>query len=274
MSPFAGALGTLTIIAGLTVSLLRYRLYDAEAMIGRSAVYGVLTLGFVGLFAGGEKLIEAMGEAYFGRQLGALSGGLAAAAAAVLIVPMHRRVRDWAERRFQKDLLRLRHGLPQLVGDLRETAPVERIAEALADAAMQGVRSTHAAVLIEGGPVAARAIAPETVAAWREGCDPACEDADTARRDTLFPLRLALGTEDTGHVGWLLLGPRPDGSKPGKDERQVLSEIVGPAARALSIARQRTAREGALLRAMHAIEARLGALEAKAASRNEVPSPA
>jgi hypothetical protein len=57
-------------------------------------------------------------------------------------------------------------------------------------------------------------------------------------------------------LGWLLLGPRPDGSFYGKAERAVLAEIADPLARALHIVQQRALREARL-------EARLGALEAK-----------
>ena len=116
------ALGTTFMVTGLIVSLMRYRLYDADAVIGRSAAYGVLTLAFVALFAGGEKVIEVVGERYFGEGLGVSAAGLAAGVAAALIVPMHHRVGRWAEHRFQRALIRLREGVPLLVGDMRETA--------------------------------------------------------------------------------------------------------------------------------------------------------
>lgn len=124
LSLICSLFATISMVGGLLVSLLRYRLYDADTVIGRSAAYGVLTLGFVALFAAGEKLIETLCETYLDAQVGALAGGLAAALAAVLIVPLHHRVSGWAERRFQRQLLRLSQGLPQIVGDLRETGSV------------------------------------------------------------------------------------------------------------------------------------------------------
>lgn len=89
ISTVASPVGIFCIVGGLLISLMRYRLYDADAVIGRSAVYGILTIGFVALFAGGEKVIEDLGQTYFGGQIGALAGGLAAALAAVLIAPLH-----------------------------------------------------------------------------------------------------------------------------------------------------------------------------------------
>jgi hypothetical protein len=40
-------------------------------------------------------------------------------------------------------------------------------------------------------------------------------------------------------IGALLVGPRPDGSAPGKDEREALAEIADPIARAVRIVRLR-----------------------------------
>jgi len=260
-SSAASLLAILFIVGGLLVSLMRYRLYDADAVIGRSAAYGVLTLGFVALFAGGENVIQALGGAYLGGQTGALASGLAAAAAAVLIAPLHGRVDQWAERRFQKNLIRLREGLPKLVSDLRETAPVDRIASVAMDAVIGGVRASRAAMVVEGAVVAARDVPDETVYDWISRWDTDAEGRGAARSDPLFPMRLPLEAEATGRIGWLLLGPRPDGSFYGKDEREALTEIAEPVARAIEIARTRERRECEMLAMLERLETRIQALE-------------
>lgn len=254
-------LGIFCMVGGLLVSLMRYRLYDADAVIGRSAAYGVLTLGFIALFAAGEKSIEVWSQSYFGGELGALAGGLAAAGAAVLIVPLHRRVNDWAERRFQKQLLRLRRDLPELVGDLREMASLQRIAEAVLTSAVSGVQATRAAVLVDDQVLATRGVSPEEAHRWMEGRDIAAEANSSAKRDPLFPMRLPLQADAIGRIGWLVLGPRPDGSFYGKDEREALAEIAGPVARAIEIARMRDRRDGDLLGLLQRLEARIEELE-------------
>ena len=112
---FAGLLGDAGVVfiaLGLMVSIFRYRLYDADTVIGRSAAYGVLTFGFIALFAGAEKLAEIVGERYFEHSIGIVAGAVGAAIAAAVIVPLHNRVHRWAERRFQKPLIRLREGCP------------------------------------------------------------------------------------------------------------------------------------------------------------------
>lgn len=245
--------------AGLLISLLRYRLYDADAAISRSVAYGVLTISLLAIFAGSEKVIEALGEKYFGETMGALAGGLGAALAAVLIVPLHHRFTHWAEKRFQKNLIDLRRGLPMLVGDLRETATLDTIAEAVAKRVERGVRAARCALVVEGSVAASRHVEPAELERWLRDWTPATnEGLDCVRTDPLFPMRVPLEADGCGRVGWLLLGPRPDGSFYGKDEREALNEIADPIARAIAIVRQREQQQSAF-------DTRIGVLEAAVA---------
>lgn len=254
-------LTNLPLILGLTVGLLRYRLYDAEATISRSAVYGALTVALLAIFAGSEKVIEMLGEQYFGESLGAMAGGLGAAFAAVMLVPMHHRVSHWAERRFQKQLIRLRQGLPLLVGDLRETAGLDRIAATVLDAVQDGVRASRAALVVEDRVAGARGLEAAAAAAWRAGWTaPAKDGIDIDRADAIFPVRVPLEADGHGRVGWLLLGPRPDGSFYGKDEYRAIAEVADPVARAIQIVLLRDAREADQERRMIWLEARISEL--------------
>lgn len=261
-SPAIQTLGFCAIATGLIISILRYRLYDADAVIGRSAAYGALTVGFVMLFAASQKLIELSGEAYFGRSVGALAGGVGAALAAVAIAPMHARAQRWAERRFQRALYRLRNALPPLVGDLRETSGVEQIAAATLDALLEGVRTCRAAIVANGTVIEAREIAAADVAEWWVRWTPTAHDGvDCDRKDALFPVRVPLEAEGHGRVGWLLLGARPDGSLFGKTEREVIEEIAEPVARAVQVALGRQEREAAHRKSFEAIERRFKSIE-------------
>lgn len=246
--------GVLFVTSGLMVSVLRYRLYDADAVIGRSAAYGVLTVGFVGLFAGAEKLTEIVGERYFEHSIGIAAGAIGAAVAAVCIVPLHDRVHGWAERRFQKPLIRLRDGLPECIADLRESASVRQLVNAVMARVAAGVHSTREAILLvdKGKMMAAgaRGTSAEAVRDWQEGwTEPDGEQLlDCDRFDPLFPMRVRLcvaSGDEPETIGWLLLGPRPDGSTLGKDERSVLVDVAGPVARGVHIAQLREHREAA-----------------------------
>ena len=248
---------------GLMVSVLRYRLYDADTVIGRSAAYGVLTLGFIGLFAGAEKLAELIGEQYFEHSIGVAAGAAGAAVAAAIIVPLHNRVHRWAERRFQKPLIGLREGLPECVADLRESASVEQLVAAVMSRVEAGVRSTREAVLlIDKGKLSiagTRGMPMKAVRAWQRNWNmpPGGHVLDCDKRDALFPLRVRLCIETSGEpetIGWMLLGPRPDGSFFGKDEREALEHVAGPVARAIHIAQLRGRREEQAEKRIRALE--------------------
>jgi hypothetical protein len=240
---FIGAITLQTVSAmvlplGLLVSLLRYRLYDADAAISRSAAYTVLTLLLLVGFAVAKKGLELFGERYFDGAAGALSGGVAAAAAALMITPIHKMVTEWMQQRFQKALIAMRTGLPELVGDLRETAGLRALAETAAERIGAGVRATRTALVIEGEVVAERGDAAAATA-----------------------LELPLTREDGSAFGAILLGPRPDGSLYGKAERQALDEVAGPVARAVRIVRKREAAAETQAAEMAELKARLAVLE-------------
>lgn len=253
---------------GIVISLLKYRLYDADTVIGRSVTFGALTLGLVAIFAGSEKIIEILGEEYFGERLGALAGGLGAAVAAVMIAPLHHRITRWAERRFKKNLLRLRRELPLLAGDLRETASPKRIAGAVLDETADAVRAARAAILTGDEVAAVRGTDTAALESWR-GCwqAPTHAGLDCDRTDPMFPIRIPLDASGHGRVGWLLLGPRPDGSFYGKDEREALDEIADPVARALAIATHRADERTSLEAALTQLAGRLAAVEQATAAR-------
>lgn len=241
------AMANLALPAGLLVSLLRYRLYDVDAVISRSAAYAFLTLLVGAAFAGSEKIIEVLGEQMFGESSRVLSAGLGAAVAAMLIAPLHNRVHHWTEHRFQRGLAQLRARLPLRIGDMREFATLEALLSTVAGEVISVLRATRVVALasVHGeqlSTLVAQHVAPVDVSTWMAQWQPShAETLECDRADPLFPARLRLHTEGVGLTGWLLLGPRPDGTFYGKDEREALAELADPIARAIYVIRQRDA---------------------------------
>jgi hypothetical protein len=268
--------GVITMIAslalGLLVSLLRYRLYDADAIISRSAGYALLTLMIGAVWAGGERGIEHVVTVSMGHEAGGAATVIAAALATMLVAPAHNRVHRWAEHRFQKALMHLRHGLPAFVEDMRETAHVHELLEGTLDRIERGVRAVRGAVLLADlnnvmQLAAVRDIAEAPVETWRAGWHPHPHHQhalECDREDPLFPLRLRLDGE-AGTLGWILLGSRPDGSFYGRDEREALDEVAEPIARAVIVARRRDARWHAVHAALAVMGERVAAIEAQLA---------
>lgn len=262
-------LSSILLITGILVALLRYRLYDAESVISRSTGYAVLTLLLGGTFAASSKGLEWAFETGFGREAGAAPGAAGAALAVVLITPLHNRVHRWAERRFQKALMRLKRDLPDCVGDLRETATLAELTGEVLDRVAAGVRTSRAAVLVGEEVAATRGVTAQETAAWLDLnlLDPAGERVACNHGDPVFPTRVPLRVRHGSQlVGWLLLGPRPDGSLYGKDEQDALGEIADPVARAVQIVLLRDSREAAERRRGEEQERRLTALERQLAA--------
>ena len=236
-------LGVTAMALGVVVSLLRYRLYDADAAISRSTAVAVLTLALIGTFAGAEAVLETASQGLFGDMAGTISGAVAAALAAALIAPVHNWAEGWAERRFQPALAAFRKEVPELLADLRETADLHGLGEVFLERIERATRASRSVLLVADAPIALRNVAPAR--AWSG--------------DRLFPHRTALTLDGAGEVGCLLLGPRPDGSRLGKDEREAVAAIAGPLARTIRAVQNAAERERRLVE----LEGRLSVLESE-----------
>lgn len=204
-------LGIVLVALGFLVPLLRYRLYDAESFISRSAAYAALTATLVATFAGSEALLESLGQRYLGSSIGQVSGAVAAAIAAVLFTPLNDRINAWAERHFQRDLLQLRTELPALLADVPYQWTAADVGRAMLPRIMEAVHATHGAILLHE-----QVIASEGVGAMS------------------LKLELRCGFDE--FHGWLLLGPRPDGSDYGRADVEALRHVLPALCRALLVA--------------------------------------
>ncbi len=260
------ALEGLFIVGGLLVSLLRHRLYDADAAISRSAAYAGLTVTLIAVFAASETLIQNLGQQWFGASAGVAGGAIAAGLAALLLVPLHHRLSHWAEKRFQRDLARLHTEFPVLLAEVRNSNDPREFADNALRLVMRGVRASHGVVLLADGDRLALAhaegIAPGGLVerlADELPLDPSpgALQAD----DPVLPLRLPLVTRSGANAGWLVLGPHPDGSTYGKDDRAALEELAPPLARAVELAVERARREAAHEAERRTLTDRLAQLE-------------
>lgn len=223
--------GIVIIAGGFLVSLLRYRLFDAETAISRSAAYATLTISLVAVFAATEATVENVGQTYFGMGLGNVSAAAAAAVAAVLLNPLHERIGGWAERRFQRDLVLLKTELPPLLEDIAVSVSPNELGDAVLPRICEAIHARRAGLLVDGSLISVVGIdRPPTRR----------EQPVDRRLSQIFPVRVPLGCPFSRLQGSLLLGPRPDGSLPGKDDMNAVEHILPALRRALIVS---TARE-------------------------------
>ena len=223
--------GIATIALGFLVSLLRYRLFDAETAISRSAAFAGLTVALVATFAGTEAAIEWVGQEYFGMGIGNVSAAMAAAVAAVLLNPFHRRISDWAEHHFQRNLVLLKRDLPRILEDLAASGTPPQVGAVILSRVNQALHATHSALIGPGtGIIAANGVPLKDVRRWWRKTTLEVNSPRKHDDDCLFPIRMELVSPVSGKSGWLMLGPRPDGTLYGKEDVDAI-ESIRPAIR-------------------------------------------
>lgn len=269
----AFGLAFLLLQAGLLVALLRYRLYDAEVAISRSASFALIALILAGIFAATMEGVKEVILRFFGRDAGSIAPIVGAALSTVMINPIYERVQGWAERRFHRRLAEMRRDLPDCLRDLRHFATLPELVEEVLERISAGVRSARLALVLDGRVAGSRGTGASEVEAWlaRTALDPACS-ATVETGDPFFPLRRPLSLEDGACLGWILLGPHPDRSRLSTAELDALDELAGPIARAVRVTLARQVREQAVTdaigRQQRQIDSLLARLEARPSGHN------
>lgn len=273
------ALAVLLLQLGLLVALLRYRLYDAEIVIGRSVNFAVITLGVAAVFAAAGDAVKQIVYNYSGNTNNEGPIIFAAALATIMINPIQDRVQRWSEKKFQKNLYLLREDLPQSVRDMRETASLAEMLDEILAQVDRGVRSVRAAMIVNGCVLGVRGLTVEEAEAWRTSVFAHDHKHDTCEpSDRLFPIRTPLvpSSDKEEPIGYLLVGPRPDGSIPSHQEQKALAGVSEDIARGIRTVIKREAREAEIaavtadsIRRIEALEALLaGPASAKRAPRS------
>lgn len=254
-------LSVLVLQLGLLVALIRYRLYDAEAVISRTAKYAIMAFSLTTIFAGVmEGIITSMQNIYPEAQTQAAMAG--AIVATVLIHPLHQRVEKWTERRFQKSIIEIRDELPEMMRDTRDSATLADFLEDVLTRTVSAMHATRAAIILEREVKQAVGISQADVLRWFVKFQPRADKQvlDCVPEDHIFPLRLEIETT-AGAFGWLLIGPRPDGSIAGHDEQEALEKMAGTLGRSMRIVLTREQERQELMRLLEGHSQRIERIE-------------
>jgi len=240
------AIAVLVLQVGLLIALVRYRLYDAEFVISRSANVALITLAVAAVFAGTADGLKQIVYNYYGNTSSEGPIIFAAALSTMLVNPIQERVQRWSERRFQKNLFLLRDDLPEVARDMRETASLGEMLDEILARVDRGVRAVRSSAIVNGCVLRARGLSTDEVEAWRTTRFAQDYKSDICEpTDKLFPIRVPLvpSSDNEEPIGYLLVGPRPDGSIPSRDEQKALREVQESIARAIRTVIKREARE-------------------------------
>ncbi|MEO6224546.1 MAG: hypothetical protein ABIO80_01645 [Sphingomicrobium sp.] len=255
--------GVLMLQLGLLIALLRYRLYDAEAIISKTVSVALITLllgaGFGGIM---EGIITQMQNIYPNSQTPAAMIG--ATLAIMFIEPLRKKVESWTDRKFQKSLFILRDDLPESIKELRETASLDELLSETLVRVQDGVRAVRSALIIGGRITETRNIAPAEATAWRATNEGFSSDL-CAPKDRVFPIRVPLvpsSDKEEEPMGYILVGPRPDGSIPSREEQKALSAVSETIARAIRTVIKRQEHEQEVADNIAATNRRIDRIEA------------
>ena len=237
------SLGMAVLPLGLLVALTRFRLWEADTVITRSAAYAVVTLVVGVVWAVSSDLIRMVIEEVIGRQSQAGATTAGAVIAAGIFSPTQSLVLGWTRKRFGDPLDRMRSSASRMKKWALTETPAEVATRALGiiDDVMHP--SASAIVLDE-------ALKREMIAA-RDVSSP--EDPELIEK-------LAL-TDEEGPVGTLLIGRRSDRNRYSRKQLEAVEELIPSLAEALRIARSHHSRESVMQRRLDEMAARLAQLE-------------
>jgi hypothetical protein len=115
---------------GITIALLRYRLYDVDVVIRRTLIYSSITVLLALVYFGGVAVMQNVFHALTGQEspLAVVASTLAIAA---LFTPVRRRVQDVVDRRFFRRKYDAERTVDQFARAVRDEVDVDRLRGAL-----------------------------------------------------------------------------------------------------------------------------------------------
>jgi hypothetical protein len=138
------SLAVLLIPAGMGVAMLRYRLYDIDAVINLTLVYGALSATLVAVYFVGIVLLQRIFAGFTGHeelpQLAIVASTLAIAA---LFNPLRRRIQSFIDRRFYRKKYDAAQVLDAFSSRLRNEVDLNRLNEDLIGVVRETVQPEH-----------------------------------------------------------------------------------------------------------------------------------
>jgi hypothetical protein len=237
------SVGMAVIPLGLLVALTRFRLWEADTVITRSAAYAVVTLIVGVVWAASSDLVKLVIEQIIGRQSEAGATTVGAVIAAGVFSPTQSLVLGWTRKRFGGPLEQMQSAAGRLKtwGLTEPPAEVATRALAIIDSV---IHPSTSAIVLDG------ALSRELVAA-RNASSP--NDPHLIER---VPI-----ADDESPVGELLLGRRSDGNRYNREQMEAVEALIPALAEALRVARSRHSRENELQQRLEEMAVRLAQLE-------------
>ncbi|HVU29629.1 MAG TPA: hypothetical protein VHE36_04435 [Sphingomicrobium sp.] len=237
------SLGMAVVPLGLLIALTRFRLWEADAVITRSAAYAVVTLVVGVVWAVSSDLLKMLIEEVIGRQSQAGATTAGAIIAAGIFSPTQSLVLGWTRKKFGDPLERMRTASSKMKKWALTETPAEVATRALA--IIDDVMHPSASAIVLDTALSRELIAARDV---------------SSENDPELIEKMSLA-DDEGPVGTLLLGRRSDRNRYNRQQLEAVEELIPALAEALRIARSHHSRESVLQQRLDEMAARLAQLE-------------
>lgn len=246
--------GFLAMVLGLFVSLIRFRLWEADRVISKSAVTGLVTLAVGIVWTLSMDLVKRIVEYTLGEGNETVATAAGAVLAAGIFGPTQALALKWTRRRFGREQDRVKALIARLAV-WRSSETPEEVAQRTLSALASALHASKAAILVDtprGPALLASRDLDEPEALTEPGARP--------EEDPRFALALPLEDED-GPVGQLLIGPRSDFNRYNADEIRAFRMLLEPLAETLRAAHKRSAEAHTMQKLLGSVEERLARLE-------------
>jgi len=134
----------------LSFAILRYRLWEVDALINRSLVYGTLTAVLLTLYFVSVALLQTLLQAVAGQESN-LAIVISTALIAVLFQPLRQRWQATIERRFNRRAVSFREAFSEFAREVRTIIDLPQLLRALVDRTADLLDNTHGAVFLRRG---------------------------------------------------------------------------------------------------------------------------
>jgi hypothetical protein len=143
--PYLEFLGTVLLLAGLSIGILRYRLWDIDRLVNRTLVYGLLTASLGAVYVG---LVLVLGQLFGGIGSETPSWAVAGAtlAVAALFQPARRRIQQTVDRRFNRRKYNAAKTIEAFTIRLRDQVDLHTLSAELLAAVDQTMQPTSASL--------------------------------------------------------------------------------------------------------------------------------